>query len=652
MLLSFALQLYHLDSRTLHGDELTSVAEAADLGRNANSLPYFALLKLWSMIGGGEFWWRSISALAAVAAVAATFAWVRLVSNAPVARLTALLLATSSFLVEYGQQVRFYSLGLFSASLCLWAFLAWMQRRTLEAAIVWMFSAVLALSALLLNVLLLFAQMLGAFVLASQISSRAKLLLLGGVVGLGAVAIALPPVREFGFNALALYTNADSRYVASRGWTLSQVAKIPLTFFFFTFGESVYPLTYWLVPGGTLLFAICFVLGLYRLRRAPRLFTLVVVTGFSALALLYLVFDPLSPATLQGAAPRYLIFLLPLFYLVLAAGLQGRRSSFLIAPLLLVNAGSLASYWYGDWSYSDDLINWRAVSTWVGNYVTPQSLILLDGRAQETANYYFPQSWNRENDFRYYSAEDITPLLGYQRLILVADNFNPDPRAGASALIQAIEKSYDRSASWSQYPLFVYVFDHKPSDAGGLHVDAGTGVVTIPVQVYGLEFQDVRLPVSADVGGESLQTGGAFALPGPHGEQTEELPLDRPVAARRMLFLSTVTGAGQLPAGMPLANLKVTAEDGSVHVFSIRLGYESAQWNRACLPGTCTSAYRWLKRVALLGNSRYPESWEEFEASIFSANIQMQQPTRVQALEVQRVPTIGTLYIWGLVLAP
>lgn len=652
LLLAFALQFYRLDARTFHGDELGSVAEAAQLGRNANSLPYFAFLKFWLVAGNGEFWLRSVSAFAAVAAVAVTFAWVRQLSGSSIGRLTALLLATSPFLLAYGQQVRFYSAALVAAGVCTWAFILVIRRNTRRAAVIWVLSAVAAIAALLLNSLLLLGQFLAAFALSTRLSTSRKTIVVMTLVILAAAAIMLPPVREFGFNALAQYSNADSRYIASRGLALSGVAKIPLTFFFFSFGESVYPLDYRLVAPGLFFVAVTFALGLWKLRRDPQAVIFVSAVILSGLALLYLVFDPLSPPTLQGAAPRYLIFLLPFFYFVLATGLEGRWSSLLIVPLLLVNTGSLASYWYGDWSYSDDLVNWRAVATWVGKYVTPQSFILLDGRSQETANYYFPSSWNSQNDYQYESAEDISPLLKYPRLILFADDFNPDPRVQASTLIQGIEKNYDRTADWSQYPLFIYVFDRKPSNPGTFRVDPGNGSVTIPVQVYGLEFQDVRLPISANVAGRSMLLDGAFALPGPHQEQTVTMPLDRPVAASRVVLLSTLTGAGSLPAGTPLATFRVMENDAGSEVIPIRLSYETGAWNSDCVPGRCTSAFRWLKRFALLGGARYPESWAEFEASIFSGDLTLGHPALVQGVELDRLPTPGTFYVWGIVLAP
>ena len=80
--------------------------------------------------------------------------------------------------------------------------------------------------------------------------------------------------------------------------------------------------------------------------------------------MLYLILDELIPHDYTGASPRYLIFLLPLFFLVAAKGLEEKKAIWLLVPLIVVNMGSLGLYWYGDWAYTDDLIDWRAVSQW------------------------------------------------------------------------------------------------------------------------------------------------------------------------------------------------------------------------------------------------------------------------------------------------
>jgi hypothetical protein len=321
----------------------------------------------------------------------------------------------------------------------------------------------------------------------------------------------------------------------------------------------------------------------------------------------------------------------------------------LIVPVLLVNVVGLASYWYGDWAYTDDLIDWRAVSQWTAQYVTPQTLVLVDGRSQELASRYFPGSWNVQGEWSFQSAEDLAPLVKFSRLIVFSNNFNLDSRAQVSTLIQHIETRYSQTAVWSRYPLFIEVFDRKPVLADGYHVDGTTGSVSIPTEVYGLEFQDLRLPVSLTVGNQFIESLGAFGLPGLDKQTTRTLTLETAVTTQKIWLMSDLIDANPT-AGTPIANLRVVSTDGSTQTIPLRVGFETSVWDGHCQPVACTPAFTWRKRLALLGSESYPGSWQEFDASIFAAELDLKTPTSVQSLEIQRVSSPGIFYVWAIVL--
>lgn len=653
VLLGFAFQSYGLGVRTFHGDELTSLGEARNLGQNLNGILFFAILRGWMALGSGEFWLRVPSALLAVASTPVVFRLVRALTNRTAGIVAAVLIATAPFAVEYGQLVRFYSLFLFSSSLSYLLFILYVQRPSRVGLVLLACADAMVLASHFFGLLVIASQALAAFIPTQRLTIRIKLILLGITAAATGIMIASLPLRQIVYGWVSRLTNpyGDPSYSVARGFSLTNYAKIPLTFFFFGFGEGVYPLLLLLVLPGLIVLVSAFAIGLVAIGRHYKASLSLIASLLVFPSLLYLVFDPLSPPTLQGAAPRYLIFLLPLFYLVLAAGTQGRLSSFLIIPLLLVNAGGLASYWFGDWSYSDDLINWRSVSQWMSNYVTPHTLVLMDGRSQEQASYYFPDSWNIENDWQYRSTEIVPSAGEFARLIVVTYDFRKDMRTSASELLARVETGYNRVAAWSKYPLFIYVYDRKPPDAPGYSFEPSTGSVTIPVEIYGLEFQDVLLPVETVIGGQPVQYGGAFALPGPREEQAETITLQRPVSTGHIILLSNLTDAATAGIGEQVATLKVTARDGTVQILPIRFGYETSAWNGGCQPGACVTAYRWLKRFAVLGSERYQESWEEFAASIFSSDLRLNPGVIVRSLELERVGSPGTFYVWGIVLA-
>lgn len=637
LLLSFALQLFHLDAPNFHGDEFGSLDEALALGKNANSLPYFALLRAFLFLGDGEFWTRFLSVCCAVLTIAVTFRWTSRSTSPLLARSAIVLVATSPFLLVYAQQLRFYAFALLAASVSMWAFVEWLKQPQSKRLAVWFAAAVFAVAALFLNALAVLAQAVTAFWLTPRWNRRTKIFALLGMVGVIALITLLPAVRAAAFNALAAYTNAESRYEVSRGLSLSNLVKIPLTLFFFTFGEAVYPLHLWLVVPGLIFFGAAAVLGIVFLKRYPQIFVFVITAFVLGLGLLYLVFDPLAPPTLQGAAPRYLIFLLPIFYLVVAAGTLFAKTRWLIVPLLLVNFAGLALYWQGDWSYTDDLVDWRQVGQNVEQQWSAQTDVVADGRAYALARRYVPAHIPVLEFFNY------TPRAETERILLLTNDFHAERRADADAFLENIRGDFELTETWNQYPTFLFVLNRRAAPQNNFTVDAQTGRVETMPELYGLEFQDARLPLNATVNGNSIALPGPFVL----DAKSRAFSLAQPTQAQTLWLLSQVVGASA--NGVQMATLRIYFDDGSEQIAPIRLGQETGAWNGTC-GGQCAAVASWRKRAALLGTSAYPDSWREFDAQVFGAPITLNANARVTRIELERANTVGDFYVWSLVL--
>ena len=91
-------------------------------GTDANMALYYVLLKGWLVFADGEAAIRSLSALAAVGAVAATYAFGAHLFGRTVGLVAALLLAVNALLVEYAQEARAYSLATFLVALACFFF--------------------------------------------------------------------------------------------------------------------------------------------------------------------------------------------------------------------------------------------------------------------------------------------------------------------------------------------------------------------------------------------------------------------------------------------------------------------------------------------------------------------------------------------------
>ncbi len=120
------LTLLYLGGKSLGLDEAISVAivrsgwptfwKVISHGE-ANMGLYYVLLKLWMILGESEFAIRSLSAIFAVLTVPTIFALGYRLYNKRTGLLAALLVTVNPFFIQYAQEARGYSLGLFLASL-------------------------------------------------------------------------------------------------------------------------------------------------------------------------------------------------------------------------------------------------------------------------------------------------------------------------------------------------------------------------------------------------------------------------------------------------------------------------------------------------------------------------------------------------------
>jgi mannosyltransferase len=131
LVLAAALALFQSGQLSLWRDEGFSVLLArepwSEFGRvivetQANMALYYLLLKGWLVLGDGEAFIRSLSALAAVAAVAATYGFAARLFGRTAGLVAALLLAVNAFLVQYAQEARGYSLAVFLVALACFFF--------------------------------------------------------------------------------------------------------------------------------------------------------------------------------------------------------------------------------------------------------------------------------------------------------------------------------------------------------------------------------------------------------------------------------------------------------------------------------------------------------------------------------------------------
>jgi hypothetical protein len=393
------------------------------------------------------------------------------------------------------------------------------------------------------------------------------------------------------------------------------LAKVPLTGYFFALGERVYPLWWWITIPALLVIGLAFARGLGELRRWPGI-RRAAVLALGSIPFLYLVLDPLAPPTLQGAAPRYLIYALPLFVLVVALGAAAWRP---LRPLVaLAQLAGLGALLAGAWSYGGlDLMDWPG-ALHAAIPVPTQACIIPDGRAADPVARYAPPGTR--------SAADLAGCAGASRIVLVSDDYRVAMDRQLDTLAAALQADYALVTNMTLFPAQITVYERR---AGG---DAGVAPARLA-----LPESDLRLPL-AGPGGEPLW--GFARL----DDVTPQVRIPLRDLRGPLRVLTNYRAPAPLPPGTPVLQLQFITP-GAAPPFILHAGQETAAWDGACAP--CTVAGGWTKRLALLGAQAYPDAYREYPVSIWAAALPA-LPTPQEAVVATRLLAGSTVYFWRI----
>ena len=418
--LAWGLRLYRLDGASVWWDEGHAVHVAREswsgiLHRavtDANNPPlYYLLLHAWrQVVGEGEFVLRFLSAAASLLAVATAARLGRSLAGPWGAPLAALLLGLSRLSIWWGQQMRMYALAGTLILLAFWAALTLIRGPTGRRRALALLGYLLAGSAAVLTTYLAAVSLLAlnlAFLLAWSWSRPRRPALLARWVAAQA-ALALPLIA-WGAWALPRMQSWRVQGWATPPWTF--IAQLNATLISVGIPSPLedyrWPtLLWWAVLGLGLL-------ALLRQRTGARPAGPPQDTGGglarSVLGLGLLLGSLLAPLTLflltrprrflytPAPAPRYLVPLSPLPYLLMAGGLAalGRRhrrlSGLLLVAVLLVQVRwGLLTYYPGRWPTD----SFRSVAATLRAYVHPGDVVVLhNDRDWPIFSFYYRGGW-------------------------------------------------------------------------------------------------------------------------------------------------------------------------------------------------------------------------------------------------------------------
>jgi mannosyltransferase len=200
-----ALGSYALGRPSLWVDEGSSFALATmpwsqfvthTVETEASGSVYYLLLRVWIAFGQEEWWLRLPSVLMAVAAIPVTFLLVRELLGRRTARLAAVLLAGNAMLLEWAREARGYSLALLLSAVMGYALVRALRDGDPRWWGIWVLASVLNVSAHLVSLFVIAAQVL-VLPLLPMTGTQRRL----AVVAVGATGLLSSPLIWFGLTS-------------------------------------------------------------------------------------------------------------------------------------------------------------------------------------------------------------------------------------------------------------------------------------------------------------------------------------------------------------------------------------------------------------------------------------------------------------------
>ncbi len=462
---------YQLGREGLWIDELFSIRDASagniiDVYKGASIRPlYYVLLNIWMSFGSSDAYLRSLSVIFALISIFLIYRLGRRLNGESTGLIAAALLALSPLFINHAQEVRMYALSV-CMSLAGTVFLTNAlltppeQRPSQKTVGGWALFRLLAIYTVPLNITLLFPD---ALIVLWRFRKRTDILLnfgvwLGLVVLLGAPSIL----------AVSGDATPGSDYAQSRGQYLEPPGL----------NNLIYPLKFWMVPPQVvrlgkishwfyklLTLAIAGVIGagLIRKHKSPALIWTAV---WFVLPLLPIIIY--SRIGAQIWEPRYVLFVCPYLFLLIAAGFsrlwqQWKPAAVTMGAIYLFSMGLAIHHYYNVQNRDDFRFN---VAT-VEQYEQPGDAIVWGYTHDEPLRHYY----KGKAEIQSLSMRDIETTAAlqqwvsqlpseYERLWLILDQ--PQKRV-ADEFKDAIASKYTITETYEDFGDFPGRFDKGSS---------------------------------------------------------------------------------------------------------------------------------------------------------------------------------------------
>jgi len=421
-----ALRLYDLGSESLWFDELWAVRIArmepleiirASLGDNNPPLYYLGLHYWMLLVGDSEVAIRFPSAIASALAVPVIYVIGTLLFGRAAGLMAALILSLSTYQIRYAQEARAYALLVF-LGLTSFYFLEKClddEKRSRLTTAGYVASTTLLMYTHVYGILLVAAQ--GTYLLATRQAPK-KWLVPAGLVAV----LYVPGVAWLGVNVLS----SEGAWNNAMFWVPEPTFANVVDFFIIYSGFA-------LVAGA---FGLLATFGLVELVRSKQGSTACLLLAWLLVPIVvpFVVSHLYRPMLLD----RYTIAASPAFYLLVARGVEGLRStkySRVIAAVAVTAVSLAATFGY---FVTTTHTPWREVASYVEEHAKPGDLVLFD---EGSGKFMFDYYLQREDVTQEVATLDSSPPVTWK-----------ETQEGLAPTVEGHRRVWLVRSSWGRYP--------------------------------------------------------------------------------------------------------------------------------------------------------------------------------------------------------
>ncbi|MBN1688960.1 MAG: glycosyltransferase family 39 protein [Candidatus Omnitrophica bacterium] len=635
---SLAFRLVGLNRCTLSGDEFHTVEEIKYFGLNIHSLLYFLFMKVWTFFGTSEIWLRFASVLFGAFACCLIYMLGSLLINARMGFLLGLLLATSPLALYHSQSLRFYSFFLMNSTFAWLAFAYFYFQRSLRAGLLWGVADIFCILSHGFGIFLVAIQFLVLFFLSKR-RRLWKIIICG--LGVFILLVFAYVFREKAHDMLQHYAHAVTvhGYIESRGFGIVNLGKLAITIYQFVLGNSVYPMLWFLVIPAFSIHAVLLFIAIQRMKE-NRLLKAIMGVSFFTLIFIVLGLDSFAPKT-TGVQFRYLLFLLPVYYLALCFGVSrfsGRWALVFSTALILINLGASFCYFKGDWSFSGKRVSWHDMEVFLENETTDLP-VFYGGRAEPYFRYYFSDFQNMHSAWDLLNIEKQEEDLS--RILLVFFDFRKEMHQELNNILRNVENEYTLKRKIVRPPLTALIYE-KNNDSAPPSIQK-----PLPQELLGMEFMDLDFPFNLSVQGQEIEILGPLTIT---DELIKKVHYQNDFSTKHLTLLSNLTGSVSIPDGVMIGRIRIISKEGRLDLPIVK-GEETHSWMEEDLlrkGKTAEPVFSWRKRIHMAGKRAYSGSWRDFEAKIYSYEYGLEDEVKIESIEFEVFEPGVELRVWGI----